>query len=123
MNHIVTWAEIPANNLQRAMDFYQEVLGLKFKCETMDGFEMALIESENETVSGALIAGKGCTPSMDGSVVYLNGGDDLAKPLKTIEKLGCEVLIPKTAIHDGECGFFAQFVDPEGNRVGLWSMK
>jgi predicted enzyme related to lactoylglutathione lyase len=29
--------------------------------------------------------------------------------------------MPKTPIHDGDCGYFAMFLDSEGNRVGLYS--
>jgi uncharacterized protein len=30
--------------------------------------------------------------------------------------------VPRTAL-PGDMGFFAQFLDSEGNRVGLWSPK
>ncbi|WP_196139042.1 VOC family protein [Aliikangiella sp. G2MR2-5] len=123
MKHIVTWAEIPVNNMERAMNFYREILNVNFKRDEMDGFDFAMFEAGEENITGALIHGDGYTPSTEGSVVYLNGGDDLNGPLEIINRLGNQVLVPKTAINDGECGYFAQFIDSEGNRVGLYSLK
>lgn len=60
-------------------------------------------------------------PQKEGTLVYLNGGDDLAVPLEKIEKSGGKVLMPKTAI--GENGFMAIFLDTEGNRVAFHSLK
>ncbi len=34
----------------------------------------------------AIVEGKGYKPSKSGSLVYLNGGDDLGKPLSRVEK-------------------------------------
>lgn len=56
-----------------------------------------------------------------GSLVYLNGGDDLGFPLSKVEAAGGRILLPKTAI--GANGFMAHFTDTEGNKVGLHSMK
>jgi predicted enzyme related to lactoylglutathione lyase len=52
-------------------------------------------------------------------VVYLNAGEDLAVALAKVEGAGGQVLVPKTGI--GENGFFAYFLDTEGNKVGLHS--
>ena len=121
MNHMVTWSEIAVNDMERAMNFYKEVLGVNFKREDMGGFDYAMFETDEEAVSGALVAGECCTPSADGTIVYLNGGDDLSEPLSRITRLGNQVVVPKTAINDGSCGYFAQFIDCEGNRIGLFS--
>ena len=71
--------------------------------------------------SGALVASKESKPSGDGTVVYLNGGDDLSVPLKRVGTAGGEVLADKTSI--GEHGFIAYFLDTEGNRVALHSLN
>jgi predicted enzyme related to lactoylglutathione lyase len=54
-------------------------------------------------------------------MVYLSGGEDLSAPLGRVEAAGGKVVMPKTSI--GEHGFCAMFLDTEGNRVGLHSMK
>lgn len=123
MNHMVTWSEIPVVDLDRAKNFYREVLGVEFKQEEMCGFQYAMFETEEEAVSGALVLGEGYKPSAEGSIIYLNGGKDLSEALSRITRMGKQVVLPKTAINDGEHGYFAHFIDSEGNRVGLYSQS
>lgn len=122
MKNIVTWFEIPVTDISRAKAFYSEVMATSFSDENMDGFKMAIFDHENPAVSGMLVQSAGYQPSKTGAVIYLNGGDDLSIPLERAVQQGAEVLVPKTAINEGECGHFAQFSDSEGNRVGLYSM-
>ncbi len=121
MNHIATWFEIPVENMQRAKSFYQDVLNTNFKDNKMDGYQMAIFEHEETAVSGMLVLGKGYEPSKTSAVIYFNGGKNLDKPLSRVLDQGGTIIIPKTAIEDGCCGYFAQFLDSEGNRVGLYS--
>ena len=122
MNHVVTWFEIPVTDMERAKQFYSHVMEVDFKDDEMDGFKMSIFNSEENAVSGMLVKGDDYLPSKTGAVIYLNGGADLSVPLDRAVAKGSEVLWPKTAINDGECGYFAQFLDSEGNRVGLYSM-
>ncbi|MGB1242276.1 MAG: VOC family protein, partial [Chitinophagales bacterium] len=55
-----------------------------------------------------------------GSLVYLNGGSDLATPLSRVGAAGGEVVVPKTKISD-EIGYFAIFMDTEGNKMAFHS--
>lgn len=73
-------------------------------------------------VGGAIVHGEDGEPSRVGTLVYLNGGDDLAPMLARVVKVGGSVVVPKTEIGN-DFGFFAHFTDTEGNRVGLHSMK
>jgi uncharacterized protein len=41
--------------------------------------------------------------------------------LGRVENNGGKITMPKTSI--GENGFMAHFIDPEGNRIALHSMK
>jgi predicted enzyme related to lactoylglutathione lyase len=52
----------------------------------------------------------------------LNGGDDLAPMLSRVEQAGGSVVTPKTDIGN-DFGFFAHFIDTEGNKVGLHSLQ
>jgi predicted enzyme related to lactoylglutathione lyase len=54
-------------------------------------------------------------------MVYLSGGRDLATVLARVEGAGGKILVGKTPITP-EYGYFAHFLDTEGNRVGLHSM-
>lgn len=119
--NVATWFEIPVTDMQRAQTFYRNVLQADFKEEEMSGYQMAIFNAEQGAVSGMLVLGEHYQPTQTGAVVYFNGGEDLTLPLDRVVKHGGSVLLPKTPIHDGECGYFALFSDSEGNRVGLYS--
>ena len=120
MSNSLNWFEIPAYDINRAAKFYSTVLGAELEIAEMSpGYLMAMLPSEGG-VGGALVQGDGYAPSTDGTLVYLNGGEDLALPLGNVESAGGQVLVPKTDI--GENGFFAYILDSEGNKVGLHSM-
>src|SRR5688572_24154650 len=115
--HKAVWFEIPARNFERARDFYQTVFQTELREETMGEARMGVFAAEKTAVHGCIVTGAGLQPSAAGTVVYLNGGRDLATPLAKVEAAGGKVVIPKTLISK-EIGYFAQFVDTEGNRVG-----
>ena len=123
MANVVNWFEIPAKNFDRACKFYSKVLdGEIHKMDSPTGLKMGFLPgTAPDSVGGAVVAGEGYEPATKGTMVYLNGGDDLNVPLSRIEKAGGKVLLSKTSI--GENGFIAQFSDTEGNKVSLHSMK
>lgn len=117
------WFEIPAADFGRAVRFYETVFATRLKDEVMPGstMRMGIFPTAGDGVTGCVIAGEGYAPSAQGAVVYLNGGPDLSVPLSRVEAAGGTVLVPKTPISE-DIGWFAQFLDSEGNRVGLHSM-
>ncbi len=120
MANAVNWFEIPVSNIERARKFYENIFDNELIPMDMgDDYHMVMFPSENG-VGGAIIQGAGYTPSQEGSLVYLNGGDDLSEVLGKVEAAGGQVAVPKTSI--GENGFFAFFIDSEGNKVGLHSI-
>ena len=124
MANSINWFEIPAKNFERACKFYGNVLGGELHEMQMDELRLGFLPNWNQQeggVGGAVVSGEGYEPSDKGSIVYLNGGEDLAGPLEKVEAAGGKVVIPKTSI--GENGFFAHFIDTEGNRVAFHSMK
>lgn len=123
MSNVINWFEIPAKDFDRACKFYGNVLdGEVQKFETGNPTQMGFLPGTGPgVVGGAIVAGDGNNPSDKGSVVYLNGGDDLSVPLARVEAAGGKVVMPKTNI--GENGFIAQFMDTEGNRVAFHSMS
>ena len=119
MSNALNWFEIPASDIKRASKFYGTILGAELDIsDAMPGYHMAMLPAE-DGVGGALIQGDGYSPSAEGTMVYLNGGQDLTVPLGKVEGAGGKILVPKTDI--GENGFFAYFLDSEGNKVGLHS--
>ncbi len=120
MANALNWFELAATDINRAAKFYCTVLDIELNpAEMMKGFMMVMFPAE-DGVGGGVVQGEGYSPSAEGAVVYLNGGEDLSVPLGRVVGAGGQVIAPKTDI--GEFGFIAFFIDSEGNRVGLHSM-
>jgi predicted enzyme related to lactoylglutathione lyase len=120
MANAVNWFEIPVSDFQRAEKFYNTILAVDLaSMEASEGYQMGMFPAE-AGVGGALMQGEGYVPSAEGTIVYLNAGDDLNIVLNRVEAAGGQVIVPKTNI--GENGYFAFFMDTEGNKVGLHSM-
>ena len=118
INSHVSLFEIPATDISRAINFYQAILDINIEKMEMPGMEMGIFPYEEQVVTGVIMKGEGYTPSADGITIYLNGGDNLQIILDKVEKNGGKILLPKTA-HADESGFFALFIDSEGNKLGL----
>ena len=120
MANALNWFEIPATDINRAAKFYGSILKVKLvPAQVTPGIQMAMFPAE-DGVGGGIVQGDGYVPSTTGSVIYLNGGDDLATVLDRVEGAGGQITLPKTGI--GENGFMAFFLDSEGNKVALHSM-
>jgi predicted enzyme related to lactoylglutathione lyase len=120
MKSFVSIFEIPATELSRAVDFYQAILDVKIEKMEMPEMQMGIFPYEGQMVTGVIIKAEGYQPSADGVTIYLNGGDNLQGILDKVEKNGGKVLVPKT-LHADESGYFAIFLDSEGNKLGLHS--
>lgn len=118
-SHIAIF-EIPATDLTRAVSFYQEILGIAIEQMEFEGLRMGLFPYENQAVTGVIMEGEGYEPSASGITIYLHAGDDLQKVLDKLVKNGGTIMVPKTP-HADESGFFALFLDSEGNKMGLHS--
>lgn len=120
MKSFVSIFEIPATDLSRAVQFYQSILDIKIEEMEMPGMQMGLLPYEEQAVIGVIMKGEDYTPSANGVTIYLNGGDNLQVILDKVEPCGGKILVPKTP-HADESGYFAMFLDTEGNRLGLHS--
>jgi len=120
MKNLISIVEIPTLEFSRAVAFYQTILDTSIQEVDMDGVSMGLFPGDEETVSVALINGGQYKPSMNGSIVYFNAGTDLQIALNKIESNGGKIVVPRTDIGSG-MGFYAMFMDTEGNKVGLHS--
>lgn len=120
--HALNWFEIPVTDFPRARAFYESVLGHAIETMDMGPMTLGFLSSDQNAVGGAIIKGEGSVPSSTGTIVYLNGGDNLAPMLARAVAAGGSVVVPKTEIGNG-FGHFAHFLDSEGNRIGLHSMN
>jgi predicted enzyme related to lactoylglutathione lyase len=107
--------EIPVTDLDRAINFYQSLLGIELERGSIHGYEMAFFPFENNGagISGALCKGDVYKPSIEGSFIYLFTSDIDGVLSKAVE-LGSEILFEKTDA--GNC-FVAEIKDTEGNRI------
>jgi len=122
MNKWINWFEIPAADFDRANKFYSSVMGIELYVMEMMGTKMGIFPTADNESGGAIVHGDDYAPSMTGTTVYLNGGADLSGALGKVEPNGGKVIVPKTHIGDG-MGYFAMFIDTEGNKVALHSIK
>lgn len=120
MKNLISIVEIPTADFPRAVAFYQAILDINIEETEMDGIKMGLFPNDGESVFVQLINGGEYKTSTDGTIVYLNGGDDLQKIADKIQANGGKIVVPKTEIGP-EMGFFATFTDTEGNKLGLHS--
>jgi uncharacterized protein len=122
MANSINWFEIPVTDFERAKKFYGHITGSELHVENMGPFRMGFLGGGEDGVHGAIVAGEGYSPSEKGSLIYLNGGEDLSEMLKKVEEAGGNVVVPKTQITP-EIGYFAIFIDSEGNKMAMHSPK
>ncbi|NEQ51072.1 MAG: VOC family protein [Leptolyngbya sp. SIO3F4] len=115
----IKWFEIPMVDVQRAVSFYNYLYDMEMDVVELPEHAMAVFPAESG-VGGALVKGQGCVPSETGPLLYLHAVDDMQVMLKRVEDAGGRVIMGKTEITD-ETGYFALFIDSEGNRLALHS--
>lgn len=115
----VSWFEIPAIDFQQAVNFYQTIFGITLQQNITETNAMAFFPATNGA-GGAVVSGPGYVPSDSGPLVYLNGGNNLSKVLDKVEKAGGRIIMNKTLISK-EAGYFAIFIDSQGNKLALHS--
>jgi predicted enzyme related to lactoylglutathione lyase len=116
----ITWFEIPAKDLERAVWFYESVLQQELQRSTMGLTAMAVFPHQEPGIGGALTHAPNMNPAADGSVIYLRT-QRLEETLQRVTRAGGRVVLDKTALPDG-LGVFAHILDCEGNRVGLHAL-
>ncbi len=82
----------------------------------------ALFASEDKYNAGALAQGPFYKPSADGVLIYLNGGDNIEVILSRVGAAAGTVIMPKMLLSE-EAGYIGMFIDSEGNRIGVQSVK
>ena len=124
MKNSINWFEIPVKNFDRAKKFYETIMDAEVNVippmpDMPMKYGMLPFDMEGGGIGGGIVEGPGFEPSDKGSLIYLNGGDDLSGPLSKVETAGGKIVLPKTAI--GPNGFMAHFIDTEGNKVAFHS--
>ncbi|MEY3233904.1 MAG: hypothetical protein RL230_1175 [Pseudomonadota bacterium] len=118
MQNPVYHFEIPVTDMDRAIQFYEDVLGYKLTRQEVDGYEMAFFPRADGKpgASGALAKGDVYVPSKTGAIIYFDV-PDIDPVLEKTKAKGAKILYPKKPI--GEAGYVAEIEDSEGNRIAL----
>jgi predicted enzyme related to lactoylglutathione lyase len=115
--------EIPADDQERASNFYKEAFGWKIGAVPEMNYNTATTTPTDEAtgrpnepgaINGGIIGREG---DLTTPIITLDV-PDIDATLKTVEQLGGSVVAPKDAIPG--MGFYAYFRDTEGNVMGLW---
>ncbi|WP_430410398.1 VOC family protein [Kordia sp.] len=120
MKSFISIFEIPAMDISRAVNFYQAILDVNIEKIEMPEMDMGIFPYEGQMVTGVIIQAEGYKPSANGTTIYLNGGDNLQIILDKVEKNSGKIIVPKS-LHADESGYYALFLDSEGNKIGLHS--
>ena len=116
MEKFIAWVEIPASDFKRAVQFYEQVFNLDLKTVEGGGEKMAFFPGGE----GAISLSPGFNPSRDGVLVSLHVRKDIDTVLQQVTVQGGEIAQKKTKIEAEGRGYFALFIDSEGNRIGLY---
>ena len=111
----IVWFEIPADNLQRAKAFYDNLFGWKINPfpGTQDYWHIDT-GGADATPDGALKARK---QPQEPAINYVSV-DSVTDFAAKIKKLGGKICMSKTAVP--QMGYFAVCQDTEGNAFGIW---
>ena len=118
---LVTWFDLPAKDINRAVKFYNDVLGVGLEVIDFQGISMAMFTDNPELTGGAIVESEYNAPSDTGTTIYFVV-DDVEETLAKVEEAGGKIVMPKTQISE-EYGFYGHLIDSEGNKVGLHSYK
>ena len=93
MQNPVYHFEIPVTDMDRAIQFYQDVLGHKLTRQEIDGYEMAFFPRADGRpgASGALAKGDVYVPSKTGAIIYFDV-PDIDPVVERAQAKGAEVL-------------------------------
>ncbi|WP_116950578.1 VOC family protein [Jiangella endophytica] len=114
--------EIPADDLDRAREFYRAAFGWDITPMPEVDYTMVSTTPTDERGApkepGAINGGMFTRDASRPGPIVTIGVDDMDEALATVERLGGTVVVPKAEVM--QMGFAAYFRDSEGNVIGLW---
>ncbi len=120
----VGWFDIYVNEMDRAVAFYETVLGNKLE-EIVDPTGETQMMSFPADMSsygagGALTKSAHASPGIGGTILYFSVAD-CAEQQARVTEAGGTIVRPKFSI--GEFGWITLCMDTEGNMIGFNSMR
>lgn len=119
--NVICWTDIPVTDLDRAAAFYSAVLNREVKKQSEEGYEIAMINSDEGHGNFCLCKLEGRHASENGPLIYLSAEGRLEDAVAKVESSGGKVLQGKHSI--APYGHRALIVDSEGNGIALHSME
>lgn len=122
-NNVVSWFELPVENMERARKFYETVFQFQLLPFENPGLEMCVFPtSDGSGAAGSLVKHPDFyRPSVAGSLLYFTAqSGDLNNELGRVKAAGGKILIGKRHISES-AGYMAAILDTEGNRIALHS--
>lgn len=120
----IGWFDICVEDMDRAVAFYESVLGQKLEkiVDPTGETQMMSFPANMKAygASGALVKSKHSRPGVGGTMVYFSVEDCSVQESRVIAEKG-KIVRPKFSI--GEFGWVTLCVDTEGNMFGLNSMN
>lgn len=119
--NLISWFEIPALDLDRAIGFYSKIFNCQLTIRQHEQTSFAVFPHQDDQVAGCLVAdgAKNFQPSSSGVLIYLNMEGRVEEVLETVTSLGGKIIENKQQI--GPWGFRALILDTEGNKLALYS--
>ena len=119
MKHNIVWFDIPAVDLDRAIQFYSAVLGAPVKKEVVGDVPLGWLPTPDGGQMGCVCVAPDFKPSADGVMIYLSVNGRLKEAVAAVRGNGGTV---QSDIHSiGQYGFRAEVLDSEGNCIALHS--
>ena len=133
----LVWIQIPSKRLDRAVKFYENVFDASFLLEKLNDIPHAVFKKGkigNKLINGAIIEVKEENSAI-GPVLYFNATGNFENIVELIEENQGVILRNKTLITsreendtfiipntyiDEKPGYYAHFLDSEGNKMGLY---
>ena len=123
MNHTITHFEIPADEIERATEFYGKLFGWEFDNVGSDEMEYYLVKTvpindegrpTEQGVNGGMC--KRMAPEQT-PINYINI-ESVDEYMEKVKQLGGQVVLPKMPVPG--MGWFAHCIDTEGNAFAIW---
>ena len=135
LKQIIRWFEIPANDFKRATNFYTNVFGIELNLVELNGIRHGIFKLNEGQITGAIVDAGG-SEVKSGVVLFFEGDPTISDLERKIVANGGQILvsktliknkveegqyiIPKNFIDGSNLGYFAYFLDTEGNKMGLF---
>jgi predicted enzyme related to lactoylglutathione lyase len=115
--HPIVHIEFSALDQQQSGKFYEDLFG--WQIQHMPEFNYTTFrtgEADNDLGGGI---NKASDEYPTGTIVFYVGTDDIEATLARAESLGGKTILPKMEVTG--MGWMAMFLDPSGNKIGLWT--